>query len=73
VTELQRIHDDFNLHRKTIETTGVYRKSPFSNVENDQGELAQDDQHRKIIWKNYVSNYFADERPAVENVDDKDL
>jgi len=41
--QLQRIHDDFDLHRKIQETAGVYRKSPFSNVENDQGELAQDD------------------------------
>jgi len=48
--QLQRIHDDFNLHRKIKETAGVYRKSPFSNVENDQEELAQDDQQRKIIF-----------------------
>jgi len=40
-----------------------------SNVENDKGELAQDDQQRKIIWENYISNPWS----AVENVDDKDL
>jgi len=71
--QLQRIHDDFNLHRKIKETAGVYRKSPFSNVENDQRKLVQDDQQRKIKWENYISNLFADERPAVENVDDKVL
>jgi len=71
--QLQRIHDDFNLHRKIKETAGVYKKILFSNVENDQGELAQGDQQRKIIWENYISNLFAVERPAVKNVDDKDL
>jgi len=55
------------------EAAGVYRKRPFSNIENDQGELAQYDQQRKIIWENYISNLSADERPVVENVDDKDL
>jgi len=42
--QLQRIHDDFNLHGEIKETARVYRKSPFSNAENDQEELAQDDQ-----------------------------
>jgi len=70
--QLPRIHDDFNLHRKIKKTAEVYRKSPFSNVENDQEELAQHDQQRKIIWENYINNLFADERPAVENVDDKE-
>jgi len=42
-TRRKGIHDDFNLHRKINETAVV------CNVENDQGELAQDDQRRKII------------------------
>jgi len=50
--QLERIHNDFNLHRKIKETAVV------CNVENDQGELAQDDQQRKIIWENYINNLF---------------
>jgi len=49
-----------NLHRQIKEAAGVYRKSLFSNVENHQGELEQDDHQRKIIWENYISNLFAD-------------
>lgn len=70
---LQKLHDDFSLHKKIKETAGIYRKKTFSNIENDQGEIAQDDHQKKTIWENYINHLFADERPDIENKDDESL
>lgn len=70
---LQEQHDEYNLHKKIKEAAGVYRKQTFSNIQNDQGQMAQDNVQRKAIWEQYIDNLFADERPRLEDIFEEDL
>lgn len=47
IGHLQERHDEYNSHIK--ETAGVNRKQTFSNIRNEQGQVAQDDAQKKVI------------------------
>ena len=64
---LQERHDDYNLHRKLKEVAGIYRKVTFSNIQDEQEQMAHDIGEKKAIWERYIGTLFADERPQLEN------
>ena len=70
---LQEHHDEYNLHKKIKETAGIYRKKILSNIQNEQGQTAEDNDQKKAIWEQYIGNLFADERPQLEDNLEGDL
>lgn len=70
---LQKQNDDYNLHKKIKEAAGVYRKQTFSNIQNEKGQMAQDNAQRKSIWEQYIGSLFADERPQLKDNLEDDL
>lgn len=59
------------VQKKIKETAEVYRKQTFSNIRNEQGQVAQDDSQKEAIWKK--SNLFVDERHQLEDNPKNDL
>ncbi|XP_029164802.1 craniofacial development protein 2-like [Nylanderia fulva] len=70
--KLQTLHDDFNLHKRLKEIAGIYRKRTFSAIVDENNNLANDIQEKKIIWEKYVGSLFADERPDRQMEADSD-
>lgn len=64
--ELQSKHDEFNLHKKLKEVSGVYRKKNHSVLVNDNNEIVTNKQEKEIIWIKYIEDLFSDDRPSRE-------
>lgn len=61
------------VQKKIKETAEVYRKQTFSNIRNEQGQVAQDDAQKKVIWEQGIANLFADERSQLEDNPENNL
>ena len=68
IERLQTLHDNFNLHKKLKETSGIYEKTKFSAIMDENGEIPKDNQERMVIWERYIRKLFSDERPSTEEL-----
>lgn len=60
IEHLQSIHDDYNLHKKLKEHSGIYRKKQVSILRNDNGETLLTSEQRLSEWQQYIQQTFDD-------------
>ncbi|XP_073841564.1 uncharacterized protein [Musca autumnalis] len=60
IETLQNLHDDFNLHKKLKEATGIYHKTMSPVLYNNNNEPAFENAEKQAIWKNYIQSLFTD-------------
>lgn len=65
IDKLSRTHDDFNMHRKIKEITGIYRKHIPTTITNPRNELILSEQDIKETWKSYITDVFTSNREEV--------
>ena len=71
--QLQRQHDDRNLHKKLKETAGIYRKRRPTTIVNHDNQIVLGEREKMDIWENYIHKLFHDERPTSEAYTDDQL
>ncbi|XP_072377795.1 uncharacterized protein [Diabrotica undecimpunctata] len=63
--ELQRKHDEFNIHKKLKEITYSQRKRTPHFMRNSKGKIILDLNEKKEEWTNYIKELFLDTRPPL--------
>ncbi|XP_055390541.1 craniofacial development protein 2-like [Condylostylus longicornis] len=60
IERLQQNHNDFNLHKKVKEVSGVYRRSHTTTLRNENGQIIIESDEIKKEWEKYIKNLFSD-------------
>uniref|UniRef100_A0A8D8VTC7 Craniofacial development protein 2 n=1 Tax=Cacopsylla melanoneura TaxID=428564 RepID=A0A8D8VTC7_9HEMI len=63
IEELQRMHDDFNVHRKVKEVAGLVKKGTGGKLTDRDGRIIINLEEKKAEWKEYIETLFHDTRP----------
>lgn len=66
IEKLQKLHDDFNLHKKLKEMVGIYRKKNFSMIVNEENKIVTSIREKKIIWERYITKLFSYDRSSIQ-------
>lgn len=61
IEHLQSIHDDFNLHKKLKEHSGIYKRKKTSVLQNANGDVLITNEDRCNEWQQYIQQLFEDE------------
>lgn len=60
---LDRLGDNFHLHKKVKEIAGLYNNRPPSFIKNEHNEIVTETEELLQIWRKYAINLFNDDRP----------
>lgn len=66
IEKLQKLHDNFNLHKKLKEMVGIYRKKNFSMIVNEENKIVTSIREKKIIWERYITKLFSYDRSSIQ-------
>ncbi|XP_055384420.1 uncharacterized protein LOC129614059 [Condylostylus longicornis] len=65
IERLQQVHDDFNLHKKLKEASGIYRKKTSSILVNKEDKVVFDIEEKKQVWEEYIKDLFSDSNRSI--------
>lgn len=65
IEELQRRHDDFQLHKRIKELSGNFKKVGAEKLIDDQNKLLLTNEEKKEAWTSYVTEVFSDDRSDI--------
>lgn len=61
IERLQRLHDDFHLHKQIKKTCGLLRKRPVNLLRDPSGKYILEPKDRCAVWTTYIRALFGDE------------
>lgn len=72
IEELQRKHDDFNLHKKIKLMAGTQRKQLPEMLQDGNNIIITNIEDKKNTWITYIEELFADDRQIMEEDSDEE-